>query len=523
MPLVFSLVMIAGMYIGYQLRGNLPGESKFFKRAKKAPIQEVMDLVNLKYVDSVQLDTLGDDAIRQILSHLDPHSVFIPASDLRVVNEDLQGNFEGIGVEFNIFSDTVHVVSVLTNGPSDQAGIKVGDKFLRVNDSLVAGRKIDSDGVKKLLKGPRGTEVKVIMLRNGRNQLFTINRGTIPLPSMDAAYMAEPGIGYIRLNKFSETTYKEFMTALNRLKNEGMTKLILDLRGNGGGFLDEAVAIADEFLDGNKLIVSTKGKNVSGREERCRKEGLFEKGKLVVLVDESSASASEVLAGALQDWDRATIIGRRSFGKGLVQEQYNLSDGSALRLTIARYYTPTGRSIQKSYSNGIGAYRSELGDRFRNGELVSEDSNRNGNGKGPAFKTLVSGRTVYGGGGIMPDVFVPVDTSRISAATIKLYNENVLRSFVYNYYIRNSAELGTYKDPADFAARFNAAPAWTELQTRAISDSINLSGISAREKTDLQQSIKSQLARFIWRADGYFRVANTDDETFKRALEEAKK
>src|SRR4030095_10619993 len=366
LPLMFSIVMIVGMVIGFNLRENTM-TNNFFKLPRRTPLQEVLDLVRLKYVDAINTDTLADDAIEEMLTHLDPHSIYIPASKLQEVNEDLQGNFEGIGVEFQIIDDTVHVTSVLPEGPSDVAGLQAGDQFLKVGDSLVAGNKINPDRIKKLLRGPGTSQVKLAMLRNHEQKVFTVRRGTIPLPSLDAAYMLDQGVGYIKLNKFAETTYEEFMQSLENLKKNKLKQLILDLRGNGGGILQEAVQIADEFLDDQKLIVYTQGNKIPKETYNAKPEGLFENGKLIVLVDELSASASEVLAGSLQDWDRATIVGRRSFGKGLVQEQYQLSDASALRLTVARYYTPLGRSIQKPYNNGLDEYNKELFERFHNG------------------------------------------------------------------------------------------------------------------------------------------------------------
>ncbi|HZE84768.1 MAG TPA: S41 family peptidase, partial [Puia sp.] len=365
LPLLFAVVMILGMLIGFRLRGNIPSTA-FFKTRKPAPVQEVMDLINLKYVDRVAMDSLGDDAVQGMLTHLDPHSVFIPAVDLSEVNEDLQGNFEGIGVEFQIFDDTVNVVNVLAGGPSDRAGMQVGDKFLKVDDSAVAGNGVTNEKIRKLLRGPGSSKVTITLLREKDHKTLqlAVQRGTIPLPAVDVSYMIRKETGYIRINKFSETTHAEFARALQQLQTQGLQKLILDLRGNGGGILQESIEIADDFLDGDKLIVYTQGSRSPKVEYRCRRDGLFEKGKLVLLTDEGTASASEVLAGAVQDWDRATIIGRRTFGKGLVQEQYQLSDGSALRLTIARYYTPTGRSIQKPYDKGHDDYNDEVIKRF---------------------------------------------------------------------------------------------------------------------------------------------------------------
>ncbi len=331
LPLIFALVLISGIVLGYRIKDNAVPGSGFFSRDRSGPVQEVLDLISKRYVDPIHEDTLADAAIQEMLNHLDPHSVYIPAKDLQQVNEDLAGKFEGIGIEFNIFNDTINVLSVLKGGPSEMAGLQVGDRFLKVGDSVVAGNGITSDKVRKLLRGERNSKVSVLILRDNSPVQVTITRGIIPIYSRDAAYMIAPGTGYIKLNKFSETTYEEFMEGMETLKEKGLQKLVLDLRDNGGGILQEATQIADEFLDGNKLIVYTVGSHTPKQEYRAQRQGIFEKGKLVVLVDEGTASASEVLSGALQDWDRAEIIGRRTFGKGLVQEQYNLSDGSAFK------------------------------------------------------------------------------------------------------------------------------------------------------------------------------------------------
>jgi carboxyl-terminal processing protease len=524
LPLLFAIVMMVGMLIGFRLRENVRSTG-FFQARKQSPLEEVMDLINMKYVDSVSTDTLGNDAIEGMLTHLDPHSVYIPAVDLSEVNEDLQGNFEGIGVEFQIFDDTVNVMNVLAGGPSDKAGLQVGDKFLRVGDSAVAGNGITNDRIRKLLRGPGASQVTVTLIRAsqpGKPTAVNITRGTIPLPSVDVAYMMDKATGYIRISKFSETTHAEFAQAIMGLQKQGLQRLILDLRGNGGGILTESIAVADDFLDDDKLIVYTQGVRSPKVEYHCQRDGLFEKGKLALLTDEGTASASEVLTGALQDWDRATIIGRRTFGKGLVQEQYQLSDGSALRLTIARYYTPTGRSIQKPYDKGHDDYNEEVLKRFHDGEVLHGDTAVHA---GPAYKTLGrEHRTVYGGGGITPDIFVGFDTSTLSRSTTTLYVDGTLNRFIYSYYIQHLSVFQAFKDPAGFAAGFHDdVQVWKALTAYAAKDTVNLNAIPAREKEVLQHRIKALLARQIWRTQGYYEIYNNYDPVVSKALEVVEK
>jgi len=516
--LIFSLVMIVGMYFGYKLNeGAGVGRKGFFSSNKRGSLQEALDLIYMKYVDSVRLDSLESHAIEELMSRLDPHSVYFPPVELKQANEDLAGNFEGIGVEFNVFKDTVNVVYVIANGPSDKAGLLIGDKILGVNETSLTSRSFTTEEIKDAIRGARGSKAVLRILRGNEQISVEVTRGTIPVPSIDAAYMISPGTAYIKLNKFTDNSYEEFMQAMEQLQKAGMENLVYDLRGNGGGFMNEAVEMADEFLDGDKLIVYTEGVNSRKREYRSRRPGLFEKGKLVILVDELSASASEVLAGALQDWDRGTIIGRRTFGKGLVQEQYGLSDGSAIRLTVARYYTPLGRSIQRPYEHGRKVYMDELWERYSNGELLYADSNKFTNGK--KYET-VGGRTVYGGGGIMPDIFVPLDTSSYQRSVNQLLVDGGFSSFVYNYYLRHRQKIDQYKDVSDFSAHFtNGDEMWNGLVRFAAQDSINLESVTLKEKESLRLRLKALLARYRWRNTGFFQVLNTNDEMVSKALE----
>lgn len=516
LPLLFSIIMIIGMFLGYTMRDNMPGKS-FFYAAKPRPVQEIMDLIKNRYVDDVEMDSLADIAIQAMLDKLDPHSVFIPASELQQVNEDLAGNFFGIGIEFNIFEDTLNVINVLKDGPGFKAGLSTGDKFIKVGDRVIAGKKIETETYRKLLRGDRGTKVSITYLRNREVKQATITRDAIPLSSVDASYMMTKDIGYIRLNKFSSQTYREFMESLEALKKAGLQKLILDLRDNGGGILDEAVEIADEFLEGDKLITYTEGKHVEKKEYRCRRNGQFEKGSLIVLANEGTASASEVLIGALQDWDRATIIGRRTFGKGLVQEQFDLNDRSALRLTIARYYTPTGRSIQRPYANGEKAYYDEISNRYHDGETQHADSVKNDTSK--IYKTK-AGKTVYGRGGITPDYFIAIDTSGFSKQSALIYSKGTISSFAYLFYLQNLAQLKTYKAPNEFIKSFSfTEDNWKQFIQAAEKDSVNISLVSAKEKTDLINRLKSTIARQLWRNEGFFEMMNTSDDSIKKSLD----
>jgi carboxyl-terminal processing protease len=515
LPILFSITMILGMLIGYQLRERTGG-NRFFNLSGKTSLQEVVDLIKGKYVDKIAADSVNQLAVTQLLSHLDPHSSLIPQEDLSENNEQLMGNFQGIGVEFQLFKDTVNVLNVIKGGPSEKAGIQVGDKLIMVNDSLsITGKNISAEKIRKLLKGEKGTSVKINLVREGQLIKLVVERAVIPVPSVDVAYMMDNQTGFLKINRFADRTYEEFMENMGRLQKLGMKQLILDLRGNGGGLMKEATAIADEFLSEDKLIVYTEGDKVSRTDFRAQRDGIFEKGKLVVLIDETSASASEVLCGALQDWDRATIVGRRSFGKGLVQTQFQLSNGSAIRLTVARYFSPLGRNIQKPYGKDKNAYNDELLDRYHNGSLIKADT---AVPKGKSFKTP-GGRLVYGGGGITPDVFVPLDTSRVSPLLLKLYYKNSLNNFVYHYYVQNKKQFSGMVKPMDLVNGFQ--PGKTELDAlrnfALTADSIVLNSFSQIETKQVSQRLQILMARQIWRTEGYYEVSNQFDPAVQKA------
>lgn len=430
LPLMVAIAVVLGILVGIILprkndsAAQLPGI-----RPRNDKLSTILNIIERNYVDSVNRDNLVEAAIPAILKKLDPHSVYIPAKDLARANESLQGNFEGIGISFNMLTDTIIVISTIPGGPSAKLGLLAGDRILYVNDSLVAGKGISDEDVMGMLKGPKGTTVRVKILRKGYNDLLTFNiiRDKIPIYSVDVAYMVNDNTGYIKINNFAVTTFDEFMKGLKELREKGMTKLIVDLRGNAGGIMEDAVQIANQFLKEGQLIVYTMGRNQPRNEARATGKGEFENGDLVILIDEWSASASEILAGAVQDNDRGTIIGRRSFGKGLVQEPIPFADGSGMRLTIARYYTPTGRSIQKPYSEGFTDYFNDLSSRYSRGEFEVSDSIHFS--ESLRF-TTPGGRTVYGGGGIMPDEFVPVDTSEISSYFL------MVRPFIYQFALK---------------------------------------------------------------------------------------
>ena len=517
-PLILSLTLAAGILIGAVMFGKGDGRADIFKGALK--IREILGYVENNYVDTVNADELVDVAISQMLEHLDPHTAYIPAKDVELANADLEGDFEGIGVQFDIIRDTIVVVSPLSGGPSEALGIKAGDKIIKVDDENVAGVNINNEGVFRKLRGKKGTKVKVSVKRNREKNLidFTITRDKIPTYSVDASYMIEPKTGYIKISRFSNTTYSEFQNAVDQLKAKGMARLVLDLRDNPGGSMDAAERISDELLPENRLIVYTKGRmRQYDKRTTATGGGEFENGAVIVLLDEGSASASEIVAGALQDNDRALVVGRRSFGKGLVQVPIPLSDGSQLRLTISRYYTPSGRSIQKPYTPGKEKeYLMEVYDRRQHQENINQDSIKLD--KSLKFSTK-SGRTVYGGGGIMPDVFVPEDTSHYSDYLLELTTKDVIREFTLEYAEKNRSSLQK-QGLESFARQFGVTKSMTDdLIAMAERAGIKYNDEQfKRSKNFIDNQIKALIARSIWSNEGFYRVWNSRDDDIVRAL-----
>jgi carboxyl-terminal processing protease len=482
----------------------------------------LLRLVDGYYVDSANVDELTEKAIIHLLSELDPHSVYISKEEVDKMNEPLQGNFEGIGISFNIFKDTLLVTSIIPGGPSEKVGLRAGDRIVEVDGKNIAGTGIKNSDVMEMLRGDKGTTVKITVLRRNLNELldFTIIRDKIPIFSLDASYMLNDETGYIKLNKFSATTTEEFTNAMMELKKQNLQNLILDLRGNGGGYLKTAIEISDQFLDNNKLIVYTDGTNERRRDYKATSNGIFKEGNLVVLVDESSASASEIVSGAVQDWDRGLIIGRRSFGKGLVQKPYFLTDGSLVRLTTAHYYTPSGRNIQKPYENGVEEYNRDYLDRLSSGQLFSADSIQLVDSL--KFKTLVNGRNVYAGGGVMPDIFIPMDTSSYYRYYNRLRRTNVVYNYVLDYVDQHRTELkNQYPEFETFKNNFEVAQ---EMIDSIISEG-EKEGIEEDEESltftlpTMKKEIKALIARDIFSINDYYKIIYQDDEAILKALE----
>ncbi len=553
MPIILALVLILGIFIGNILKKNHTSEH-FIIYPQADKLNDVLNYIVEEYVDLVSKNELVELAIPEILLKLDPHSVYIPAKELLSMEEPLQGSFEGIGIEFNIQNDTIIVVNTISGGPSELIGILPGDRIVKINDTLVAGINISNYEVQKKLKGKQGTKVKVSILRSSELSVafatdillnFVITRDKIPLYSVDVAYMVNDIVGYIKISKFSRTTYAEFIKAIKKLsasggKTKGLKKLIVDLRGNGGGYMDAAIKIADEFLEDKKLIVYTEGKSRKKTVSYATEKGICHNLKLAVLIDEWSASASEIFAGAIQDNDRGTIIGRRSFGKGLVQQPTFFTDGSSLRLTIARYYTPSGRCIQKPYNNGAAHYYYDIDARFKHGEFETTDSIHFAD----SLKyTTKGGKVVYGGGGIMPDIFVPLDTTLFSDYLTQITNKGLIYQFAFQYADNNRnvlskyahyKELEQYLDKQNLLNQFfEFAHSPDDLSAKALAKAEALAkfgknGIKRnapknlslkRTEFILRTQLKAYIARNILNNEGFYPIYQNIDTTLKKAVE----
>ncbi len=485
-------------------------------------LQMALYAISNLYVDPVNEGKLVEDAITGMLEKLDPHSNYMDPEETKEMTEPLQGNFDGIGIQFNMLTDTLYVIQVIPGGPSEKVGLLAGDRIVAVNDTLIAGVKMKNTDIQKRLRGPKGTEVRVKVKRAKTPELveFKITRGKIPVYSIDAAYMADKTTGYIKINRFSASTTDEFHAAMKKLEKQGMKNLVLDLQGNGGGYLNIAIDLADEFLSKNKLIVYTEGSKQEREEAQSTSKGMFIDGRLVVLVDEASASASEILSGAIQDWDRGVIVGRRTFGKGLVQKPIPLPDGSMIRLTVSRYHTPTGRLIQKPYENGkLEDYQHDLIDRYNRGELMSADSIHFPDSL--KYHTLETGRVVYGGGGIMPDVFIPVDTTRSTLYHARLVGAGLINRVAMNYLDRHRPEMmKQYPTIARFKQGFEVPEAvMEELISLGTADSIVFDAEQyARSKPYMMLQVKALIARDMYDMSEYFQVINDINDSYTKAL-----
>lgn len=529
LPLLIAVALVVGILIGMRL----PQADAAIKISKKnsdhdylsreGKVEELLRYIEAKYVDKVDRDKLVDEAIQKLMSQLDPHSSYIPASELEEVNEQLDGKFNGIGVEFLIVKDTAVVVSPMSGGPSEEAGILPGDKIIKVGDSLVVGETLTNQGIVGLLRGEEGSKVQLSVLRNGSKKLrkYTITRDEIPVKSVDAAYMISDRVGYIRVNRFTAQTDKEFLESMRVLSEQGhMKDLVLDLRGNPGGYMQMATNMLSQlFPNKGNLLVYTQGRASHRAEFNSTGRVFYPLDKIAVLIDEGSASASEIVAGAIQDNDRGVIVGRRSFGKGLVQEQYQLSDGSALRLTIARYYTPSGRSIQKPYDHGGEEYDRDVEERYKSGELLS--ANKISIKDSTEYFTT-KGRVVFGGGGIIPDVFVPLDTFQIS--TFFLDVRQMIPAFVVKYLDKSKREQLSKMGLTAFQKKFQVDEKTVQdFQSYATQNGLRASNKQwADAQKELTRYLKGRIAKHLFDDKGYFAVMNQNDATVQAALKSLK-
>ncbi|WP_303924219.1 S41 family peptidase [Draconibacterium sediminis] len=511
-----------GIFLAFFLFGPVSVQAQNEVQENQVKFARLLRLVDGYYVDSSDVSDLTEKAIVHLLEELDPHSTYISKEEVDKMNEPLKGNFEGIGISFNIYKDTLMVTTVIAEGPSEKVGLRGGDRIIEVDGKNIAGIGLKNSDVFDLLRGEKGTKVDLTIARKGEtNPLeFTIERDKIPIYSLDASYMLDESTGYIKLNKFSATTTDEFLEAMSDLKKEGIQNLVLDLRNNGGGYLKSAIELADQFLTDDQMIVYTDGTNDPKRDYKATAKGSFEDGKVVVLVNEGSASASEIVSGAIQDWDRGVIIGRRSFGKGLVQKPFFLNDGSMIRLTTAHYYTPSGRCIQKPYEEGISEYRKDYANRISNGEMFNADSIHFDDEL--KHKTLVNGRNVYGGGGVMPDIFVPMDTSSHYAYINNLRRKRVTYNFVLDYVDLNREDIA--KQYPDFD-KFNDKFEITEENIEQVVAGGIEEGIEKDEeslsylKDELKRELKALIARDVYSRNDMYKILNEEDDAILKALE----
>jgi carboxyl-terminal processing protease len=507
------------MYLGKYLSGS--AQYIQINNSRQFPkLVELLSYLEFNYVDAIDLDSLQEEVIANTLESLDPHSSYISLEELQGITESMQGNFEGIGVEFQIIKDTIVVISPISGGPSQRQGIRAGDKIVKVDTMNVAGVGFTNKDVLKTLKGDKGTEVLLFIKRKNIDRLleFNIIRDKIPITSVDVSYMVDEEIGYIKVNRFSGTTDKEFITALDGLKRNGMKKLILDLRSNPGGYLSAAINMVDEFLSSGKIIVYTEGNSRTKQVYKSTYHGGFQNEEIIVLIDEGSASASEIVAGAIQDHDRGIIIGRRSFGKGLVQEQSQMTDGSAFRLTTARYYTPSGRSIQKPYTDDASGYHKESVNRYSNGELYHQDSVK----VADSLKFYTDkGRIVYGGGGIYPDYFISLDTTGRSDWLYDVLAENMMNTFAFDYVDVYRDQLKKYKSAAEFHSKFKVKGSLFKdfLDATEAKGVIGSKSEIENSKPWIKMRLKALIARQEWNDEGFYRAINENDSMMGKALE----
>jgi carboxyl-terminal processing protease len=512
----FVLVLF-GIAIGLLLAENARRGFSFSSGNK---ISKVLQLVHRNYVDSVNVDSIEGITVNNLLQNLDPHSLYLPPQQAQSINERLDGGFNGIGIEYQLLRDTLVITQVYPGGPAHQSGINTGDRVINVNNKKFSGTHLTSSAVNKVFRGEKDSEIALTILNpiNKSIKVHKVKRGHVDLSSLDASYLAAPSTGYIKISKFAATTDADFRGALKKLKAGGMQKLVLDLRGNGGGYLNAATEMASEFLNKGKLIVYTQGLHEPRADYFATDSGLFKNGKLAVLIDEYSASASEILAGALQDFDRAVIVGRRSFGKGLVQQQFAFGDGSAVNLTVARYYTPSGRSIQKSYKGGIESYRNELAARMQKGELFSAQNYLSDSSfkKATAYHTS-GGRKVFSGGGIMPDVFVPADTTGNTMLVQELGNQQLYNAFVID---KMQGVLRSFATDDSFVKDYNVSN--SQFDEFILYASGTLKEMDSAEiklsKDNIKMLLKAFAARYKWGDTAYFQVLNSNDIALKKAM-----